>query len=867
MFLCVSADAMCSYSLLRACGLVTPLMLITITKSRRVFAPLRRARRVVGYVLLLSACMCWTVRTAGGRPAPPVQDATTHDICTENSVHREGKVSHLCAKVTVVDGRPKADPTSTRFFFTEEFLARLSHSKLPRERVQTLLLNRIDRALAQSKQLIYYALTPEERKSLEKGSCQQLSDAGASKLCQRTTSWQNFIGEYDAWRKTRPTAALSQTKPPDFDRLLANADVVKYLDEIKFDSPLDYSDPLKDTAAVDGGVGVLLLRVADPIGDPMNEEYKVCIGEKCDGKRSDNPRTAAAPNDIRRVLRRLRGRLWDRSEIESVVQEFYAGRGLLATVDVGDPFTLPKSVRVKESPRIISLSFSSDLQTSDIAKAVYHLVPDKQFRRFVKCQDELLDAGEGPIKLIVIEMLDLAAKGDCGSPDTDGVERPYLNLLKFQLQKLQLNNVNLDVGVGERTEDGETYVFHQVTKAADAEEKDEETKGENDKATPLANPQGVIDPNLPRPESQNNHAPRVAVQPSLSSTPTPTPTSSGEEGKKKEKKNYVGGGFEYRSGQGVRAIGIYQRDRLLFDNDGVSLKFGGQDEPLGSANYFADYVGFGKLHRRLMLQFTGSSELTANRLFGGVETDERRTGGLARAELELFRDRGGNLLKFSFEAQHTTVELKQKEQTIGKQNLSTLDFGAFYLLQPDYERTYPRWARLEPRLRFGLGLAAGEPRFNAFFMSGNFHQKLPAFFELDFSGRVGLASRNTPLFELPSLGGADSVRGFRQDEAIGRRLWSLQNELWVPVPGTTGSAGEFQRFLLRSVRLTAFADVGRAYQTSGAQPGMRFGPGTGLRFIFNPVVIKLDWAYGLSSAAATTGRGRVSFGLTTNLPF
>jgi hemolysin activation/secretion protein len=152
-------------------------------------------------------------------------------------------------------------------------------------------------------------------------------------------------------------------------------------------------------------------------------------------------------------------------------------------------------------------------------------------------------------------------------------------------------------------------------------------------------------------------------------------------------------------------------------------------------------------------------------------------------------------------------------------------------------------------------------------MSGNFHQKLPAFFEVDIGGHLGLNSTNTPIFEQATLGGTESVRGFRQDEAIGRRMWSLQNELWIPLPGTTNSSAEFQRLLLRSVRLTAFADLGGISKTTGSQAGTRFGPGAGLRFIFNPVVIKLDWAYGLTSANVTTARGRFSFSIVSNLPF
>lgn len=767
----------------------------------------------------------------------------------------------MCVKVKVVEGRLKVDRDNSCFYTTNKFVRRLDQKKLTMEAVRKKLFDRVDVAFALAERLLYYALNPAERATVGKQPCASITDAGTKGLCEFNGSWEDFVRAAKLWR---PDSSFILP-----DNLLDMAGVSS-LSEVQLDSPLELMRP-EDSALYKGDEGRILVTVADPISDWNDAaEYKICVADKCDDDSTGGPRTVALPKDIRKILKPLVGRLWDKSEIVAIVQEYYAGKGLLATVEVGSAFEEQKTIDIKESPRLLSISFSRDIKPSNLDKAMYVLVPEKQFRRFRKCREDFEPADADPDPRIVIEINKLLRDGTC-DPVEEANELPYLNIIKLQLQKLQLNSIDLDVEVGETQVEEETYVFLQVSEAEEVDEKGKQKKGENDKAVALPNKEGHTDTNMTRPETQSSFAPRVTVlpspTPSPSASPTPSPSPEDEDSGKKEKKNYLGGGFEYRSGEGVRLFGVYQRSKLFFSNDGLSVKVGGHDEPLGSINYYVDYVGFSRLGRRLTLQLTGSSDLQAQRIFGGQDTDERRTGALARAEFELFRDLGGNLLRFSLEAQVMTVQLNQDNKIVSKQNLNTLDFGALYMLQPDYELDYPRWARLEPRLRFGLGLARQEPRFNAFFMSGNFHQKLPGFFEVDIGGRIGLTSKHTPIFEQATLGGAESVRGFRHDEAIGRRMWSLQNELWIPLPGTINSAGEFQRFLLRSVRLTALADVGGIYDTVGSQPGLRFGPGAGLRFIFNPVVIKLDWAYGLTSADVTTGRGRFSFSIVSNLPF
>lgn len=238
-----------------------------------------------------------------------------------------------------------------------------------------------------------------------------------------------------------------------------------------------------------------------------------------------------------------------------------------------------------------------------------------------------------------------------------------------------------------------------------------------------------------------------------------------------------------------------------------------------------------------------------------------------RAELELFRERGGSLWRMYLQGSRNTVRLSHDNRTFGVANLTTMEMGSLFLYE-SLASYHPKQLRIEPRTRIGLGLSETESSFALFALTGNYHQSLPRSFETDITARLQFATNSTPPCEQPSFGGADMVRGFREDDAIGRNLWSLQSELWSLLPGTARGDDGLKRFLRRQVRLAAFVDVGGIYQTTASSSGLRAGPGLGLRIVHYPFVIRLDWAYGIGDAATTgRGRGRFYFSVTTHLPF
>jgi hemolysin activation/secretion protein len=169
--------------------------------------------------------------------------------------------------------------------------------------------------------------------------------------------------------------------------------------------------------------------------------------------------------------------------------------------------------------------------------------------------------------------------------------------------------------------------------------------------------------------------------------------------------------------------------------------------------------------------------------------------------------------------------------------------------------------RIEPALRMGLPLDH-EPSFNSFRLGTQYHQLIAGPIELESRVELRHATASTPVFEQPSLGGLESVRGFRSDEVIGRKLWSSQNELWVPLLTAGGRSG-VRDFVRRNVRLAAFYDVGAldSQPAAGAsENGLRTGAGLGLRIRYQGVVIEADWAYGFGSdETGRPGRGRFYF--------
>jgi Omp85 superfamily domain len=285
---------------------------------------------------------------------------------------------------------------------------------------------------------------------------------------------------------------------------------------------------------------------------------------------------------------------------------------------------------------------------------------------------------------------------------------------------------------------------------------------------------------------------------------------------------YIGAGFAYKPGQGLSIVGIGQLPP-------TSLSGGGPSGNLGSGSYSAQYES-------LSASMSAAATIDRNRYLDGVRIDEQSTGEVATLQWEPWRSLDGNTVLFQLSPSHAVVL---------NRTLNSIQPGVQFV-HNDLSSEYPSRTFLDPRVLIGLGFA------NCI-VTANTHRSFDHW-EYDVSGRFENAVGNVPIFELPSLGGADTVRGFRADDAIGRRLWSAQTELWHGFP----------RWPL--LKIATFVDVGGAYQTTGSYPGLREGLGSGLRLDLRVAVLKFDWAYGFGQAATGGSRGKFYFSVVLNTP-
>lgn len=283
----------------------------------------------------------------------------------------------------------------------------------------------------------------------------------------------------------------------------------------------------------------------------------------------------------------------------------------------------------------------------------------------------------------------------------------------------------------------------------------------------------------------------------------------------KPKNRYIGAGFQYKPGQDFSALGNFSWPPL-------SASIGGPSGTLASGSYSVERLAF------YASVNAGVSE-ERNRVLDGVRLNEEIVSDSATLGWNPWRALDGNALTFQLSPSHSVVF----DQTV-----NTVEPDVQFL-HASLSSQYPWRLFLEPRIVI-------DRRFADSILTANTHRSFDHW-EYDLSGRFENSFGNVPIFELPSFGGEETVRGFRADDAISRRLWASRNELWRPLPR------------LSPLKLATFFDVGGAYQTVGSSPGLREGLGAGLRLDLRLAVLKFDWAYGFGPAATGGSRGKVYF--------
>ncbi len=558
--------------------------------------------------------------------------------------------------------------------------------------------------------------------------------------------------------------------------------------------------------------------------------------------------------------------LFLRDPIVKRLTSFYDGLGLDPEVSVLFDGPQP-SISIMEGSRIRSIGFPYGLpvkdQETDWRKteiALYSVLRDSDFRKGYLANraaiQERLDKFETPV-LDFQEDLNVAAQ-----------DLPYASRLRIPVQQLLVRQNGFSLAVtsairrvvdvpgsdGKPTATNFSFVDLRLEEISQAPQ----TEGAPVSAPAPTDVMGKVDPHLaetlPQPAFANPIPARTLDRPGY---------CLDDAKPAKPKNGFVGVGGQYLPGQGLRAFGLTQKSELPipFMNAEASIRagMGGNSTALATASFAADYIAFEQIHHRVSFTFQGGQDSLSNRFLFDRKLDEHRRGGMARGEFEWFRDRRGHLLKFFAEGHHDTVLLSKDGIDNLKRNLTTIDFGAVHLYQSS-DNPFPWTLRLEPVFRVAPR-TANVDNFARGGLGARFQRALRGHFSLHFAGRYEQASEKTPEFELPSLGGDESVRGFRRDDALGQRLWSLQNELWTPVPFL-----QKLEFVRENLRLAGFFDAGNAHRKGAENPGIRRGAGLGARMTFGPVVLKGDVAYGFGEAATHSRRLKLYFGATMNLP-
>ncbi len=754
-----------------------------------------------------------------------VAAAQTRPSCEVPADSTKANASRLCVQLEITDGRIVASQPKSVFRPSALFRQRL---KIAQPEAEAFLFAELQKLLDVIPRPYRFALSDVEKLQDDKG---QLNDESTKRIRTAVTSWREYLQLFEEWSQTTGKERGVGDVFPEAEATASGGLLFPLATAQELTALLIYED-----AGYEAEDGVIRFAVADPIDNWSDTKQVQLVLPGV----VDKAKSAARLQRIEEILGPLAGRPRCLDCITKRIEAFYRRLGLAPNLIFDNKSSSPLIINVIEGARIVGVSWLSlEVADENIDNLLYSLLTETAFRAYLKQRSEIRTQKHFNY---------FRHTGQAG---------PYLNMTRIQIQQLLVNQLgySLSFSFAPNADEPLASNFNLTIQKNSGAEVPVESGNEVPASAPAtANPDGVVTAHEQEKEFETEFG--------AGAKKTKRP---------KDKKHYLGFGIDYQPNKGVQFFGLGQTSRFPFLADtvnSISLKGGAQgaEGGIGSVNYFADFVLFNKLHRRVSVQLTVSSDLDPNRNLGTGLVDERRSLGFGRIEFEPFRDWSGSLLRFFVEGRHETVSLSSTTPPDSKLNVTTVDSGLLYLFEST-EVENPRRIRFQPLLRMGLGLAVDEPRFNKLITTINFHQVLPRSFELDLSGRVEKASAHTPRFELPSFGGVDVVRGFQRDDGLGRRLWSSQNELWIPLPIGDESANGLKAMLREKVKLSPFFDIGGLYETVSGPPGIRSGLGLGLRFIYSPIIFKVDCAYGFGPTVNSGSRGKFYFSLGSNLPF
>lgn len=338
----------------------------------------------------------------------------------------------------------------------------------------------------------------------------------------------------------------------------------------------------------------------------------------------------------------------------------------------------------------------------------------------------------------------------------------------------------------------------------------------------------------------------------------------GAKGTARRKTNYFGGTGSYGPRQRSSLGLLYQKDALIGVLDRLSVAPSYNASVGGDLAYVAPLLAAREAPRRLYdLEFRLFSSYQHNRLLDGVETDERRSGWASVLGIRPLNLKAPHTLRLALGIRQERTDLEETVTAAGEETVTLLQLGAEY----EWRHTY-RWPslslRLSPSVDIALEAVGGERSFVRPGLEAGLHQRFPAGVETDVHLLGGTLDRSVPAFELWSLGGANTLRGFREDSFLGRHLAALQAEMWLPlfrarpvraaspdapVPAPASDRPVAGPRIARFLRGALFADAGHLSGSLDGRNETATGAGVGLRFIVprRPLVIRLDYGWGFGA--------------------
>jgi hypothetical protein len=630
-------------------------------------------------------------------------------------------------------------------------------------------------------------------------------DPEAVKLTSMTGSFTEFYATVD---KRGEGADFFQDYSSMFNTLLP----------LLTDTPLSSGD----SPDFDSTKGTLVFLIALPIGDWKDDpsalfpDYTI----KMPGCIKDGDCTAK-PSTIASLMRAEAGKMWFTSRITMRIKEYYADRALSPMIS----FSGDRTISIVENPQLLTISLPDGSSFEQRSEILYCILPTKLFDSIPASVNQRLSSNNKDV--IVQLMTDLSLSSGELPLFTDDGFQDIQNRLKEIGYAASAVQAVLPPDVSP-----ELSLFGiKVTENSDITPPVEQCSASNPK--------------------------READGSVTSVCGAGAASKTGSQGSGKILRNHIGLSGTYLPDQAV--VGQFSWTHTLKPTSQITGTIGVESNLIGSGDYHKSFADFGAFHRRVDIDIKGQSEVTAKRNINGVEFNQRDSGGIGIADVEVSRDPEGATVHVSGTIASIKTETAQAIPGVTTSFVATYaELGGTYILDR-WRSQRPFLIQLGTQVQFGGTNISG--LFAGFKGHGNMHIHIMDGVDGDFTGNGYIWTQSTPLLHVTAISPV-IIRGFRQDAFVGNSTWTSQFELWLRFPGTSPTSTGVAQFVRTSLRWAPLFDMGDSW-SSTSTTGLLKSAGIGIRFIKGRAALKADWAYGLGNVQSSFRGSKFSISVAT----